>query len=249
MSNSPLVDFTLISPSRNSPRQHKIDTITIHCVVGQCAVESLGNLFADPGRRASSNYGIGYDGRIGMYVEEKDRSWCSGSPENDHRAITIEVACDPYEPYAITDAAYEALVRLCTDICARNGIEKLLWEADPNLIGQVERQNMTLHRWFEATCCPGETLYNLHYQIADDVNQLLRTEYGIGVSRPNTTPNKEVPDGFDNEPAEWGREAVQFAVENGILYGDQYGNYHLNDTCTRQQVLTFLYRYYELMKK
>ncbi len=92
MSNSPLISYTRISPHRNSPRNHKIDTITIHCVVGQCAVEPLGELFQT--KEASSNYGIGYDGKIAMYVEEKDRSWCSSSASNDNRAITIECASD-----------------------------------------------------------------------------------------------------------------------------------------------------------
>ena len=106
MSNSKLVDYTKISPNKTSPRNHKIDTITIHCVVGQCSVETLGNVFAPTSRRASSNYGIGYDGRIGMYVEEKDRSWCSSSASNDNRAITIEVASDTKHPYKVRDAAY-----------------------------------------------------------------------------------------------------------------------------------------------
>lgn len=100
MSNSPLVNYTKISPNKSSPRNHKIDTVTIHCVVGQCSVETLGNVFAPTSRQASSNYGIGYDGRIGMYVEEKDRSWCSSNAANDNRAITIEVASDTKEPYA-----------------------------------------------------------------------------------------------------------------------------------------------------
>ena len=94
MSNSPLVDYTKISPNRTSPRKQAIDTITIHCVVGQCSVETLGNVFAPATRQASSNYGIGYDGRIGMYCEEKDRSWCTSSSANDNRAITIEVASE-----------------------------------------------------------------------------------------------------------------------------------------------------------
>lgn len=84
MSNSTLVDYTKISPNRTSPRNHAIDTITIHCVVGQCSVETLGNIFAPTSRQASSNYGVGVDGRIGMYVEEKDRSWCSSNAANDN---------------------------------------------------------------------------------------------------------------------------------------------------------------------
>lgn len=173
MSNSSLVSYVKISPNKTSPRNHAIDTITIHCVVGQCSVETLGDIFAQTSKQASSNYGIGPDGRIGMYVEEKDRSWCSSSRSNDHRAITIEVASDTTEPYAVTDAAYESLIKLCADICKRNGIKKLLWKADKSLIGQVDKQNMTVHRWFANKSCPGEYLYSRHYDIANRVNAIL----------------------------------------------------------------------------
>ena len=130
MSNSPVVAYTKISPNRTSPRKHAIDTITIHCVVGQCAVETIGAVFAPTSRQASSNYGIGPDGRIGMYVEEKDRSWCTSSAANDNRAVTIEVASDTTHPYAVKPAAYNALIELVADICRRNGIKKLVWSTD-----------------------------------------------------------------------------------------------------------------------
>ena len=175
MSNSPLVDFTQISPNKTSPRNHKIDTISIHCVVGQVTVERLGQIFAPEKKRASSNYGIGYDGKIGMYVEEKDRSWCTSSEDNDNRAITIEVASDAKHPYAITDAAYKSLIKLLADICKRNGIKELKWRGDKKLIGQVDKQNMTVHRWFAAKACPGKYLYDRHGQIAFEVNALLGT--------------------------------------------------------------------------
>lgn len=173
MSNSSLVAYTKISPNKTSPRNHTIDTITIHCVVGQLSVESLGNVFAPSSRQASSNYGIGSDGRIGMYVEEKDRSWCSSNKSNDHRAITIECASDATSPYAINDKVYESLINLCVDICQRNNIKELKWKADKSLIGQPDKQNMTVHRWFSATACPGDYIYNRLGQIAEDVNERL----------------------------------------------------------------------------
>lgn len=130
MSNSPLVQYTKISPFRNSPRNMPIDRISPHCVVGQCSIEALGTLFASDGRNASSNYGIGVDGRVGMYVEEKDRSWCTSSAANDNRAVTIECASDASYPYAFKPVVYEKLIELCIDICRRNGKTKLLWLGD-----------------------------------------------------------------------------------------------------------------------
>lgn len=174
MGNSPLVSYTKISPNRTSPRNHEIDTITIHCVVGQLSVESLGDIFAPPSVQASSNYGIGSDGRIAMYVEECDRSWCSSNRENDHRAITIEVASDTTHPYRVNEKAYKALIDLCVDICSRNGIKELKWKADKSLIGHVDMQNMTVHRWFANKDCPGDYLYNKHYEIAEEVNKRLK---------------------------------------------------------------------------
>ena len=173
MSNSPLVSYTKLSPNHSGQRTRKIDRITPHCVVGQCSVERLGDIFLPASREASCNYGIGADGRIGMYVEEKNRSWCSSSNANDQRAVTIECASDGAEPYAFRDVVYKSLITLCVDICKRNGIKELKWKADKSLIGKVEQQNMTVHRWFANKACPGDYLYNLHGQIAAEVNARL----------------------------------------------------------------------------
>lgn len=200
MSNSPLVSYTKISPNKTSPRNHKIDTITIHCVVGQCSLETLGNIFSSPSTQASCNYGISYDGKVGMYVEEKDRSWCSSNRENDNRAITIEVASDATHPYAVKKAAYDTLIDLLVDICKRNGIPKLLWKADKNLIGHIDKQNMTVHRWFEYKDCPGEYLYSRHGEIARLVNQRLSKGTPINTKNDNylvkvTTNNLNIRQG------------------------------------------------------
>lgn len=170
--NSPLVDYKLISPHRTQNRNHSIDTITIHCTVGQVSVQTLGSIFQS--KAASSNYGIGYDGKVGMYVEEKDRSWCSSSASNDHRAVTIEVASDAKEPYAVNSKAYEKLIKLVADICQRNGIKRLLWKGDSSLIGQVDKQNLTWHCWFNSgKSCPGTWLKQKHPEIVTRVNAIL----------------------------------------------------------------------------
>ena len=171
--NSPLVNVTVLSPNHSGQRNHKIDTITIHCVVGQFTAKGIGELFLPKSVKASANYGVGCDGTIGLYVEEQNRSWCSSSASNDHRAITIEVASDKTEPYAITDKAYNALIDLVADICKRNGIKELKWKGDKSLIGQVDKQNMTVHRWFANKSCPGTYLYDRHPAIAAEVNERL----------------------------------------------------------------------------
>ena len=174
LSNSKLISYTKISPNRTSPRNHKIDTVTIHCVVGQCSVEPLGNIFAPTSRQASCNYGIGADGRIGMYCEEKDRSWCSSNAANDNRAITIEVASDTKHPYAVNAKAYAALIDLLVDICKRNGIPRLVWSTSKaDRVNHKNGCNMTVHRDYANKSCPGEYLYSRHAQIASEVNKRL----------------------------------------------------------------------------
>lgn len=173
LANTPVVTYSRISPNRTSPRNHKIDTITIHCIVGQWTAKQGCDYFATTGRECSANYVVGKDGSIGLSVEEQDRSWCSSSRSNDHRAITIEVASDTKHPYKVTDQALAALIDLLVDICRRNGIKALLWKGDKSLIGQVDKQNMTVHRWFANKACPGDYLYNLHPQIAAQVNERL----------------------------------------------------------------------------
>lgn len=185
--NSSLVSYTKISPNRTQNRNHAIDTVTVHCVVGQCSVETLGNIFAPTSIQASSNYGVGYDGRIGMYVEEKDRSWCSSNAANDHRAITIEVASDTTHPYAVNDKALAALIELLADICKRNSIKKLVWSTNKDdRVNHRNGCNMTVHRDYANKSCPGDYLYNKHGYIAEQVNKRL------GVTE-STTPAPTTP--------------------------------------------------------
>lgn len=220
MSNSPLVDYTRISPNKNSPRNHKIDTITIHCVVGQCTVETLGNIFAPTSRQASSNYGVGTDGKIGMYVEEKDRSWCSSNAANDNRAVTIEVASDTKHPYAVNDRAFAALLDLVTDICKRNGIRKLVWSTKKaDRVNHKNGCNMTVHRDYANKSCPGDYLYNRHGEIAAEVNRRLGVEDtapDAGAAQSVTVYTVKKGDTLSQIAAKYGTTYQAIAAYNGI---------------------------------
>lgn len=224
MSNSALATVTLISPNRTHPRAHAIDTVTVHCFVGQVTARRGCEIFQPTTMRASCNYVVGCDGSIGLCVEEGDRSWCSGGSwtvngisgrDNDHRAITIEVASATKAPYEITDKAMDALIALLTDICRRNsGIGRLRWEGDKTLVGKPERQNMTVHRWFEPKACPGDYIYARLGQIASAVNEKL-----------------------DASAQPWYRQAQEWAVRCGIADGKRP-----DDACTRAEVWTMLKR-------
>ena len=195
--NSSLASYTKLSPNHSGQRTHSIDRITPHCVVGQCSVETLGSIFLPTSRQASCNYGIGVDGRVGMYVEEKNRSWCSSSSANDQRAVTIECASDTTEPYAFKDVVYQKLITLCVDICKRNGKKKLLWFGDKDKTLSYEPKSdemvLTVHRWFANKSCPGNWMYARMGDLASKVTAAL------GGSTATTEPAAAT----DNEKAIW----------------------------------------------
>lgn len=166
MSNSPLVDFTKISPN-SSARTASISKITIHHMAGNLSVESCANVFQNTSRQASSNYGVGTDGRIGLYVDESRRAWTSSNRDNDNVAVTIEVANDGGSPeWHVSDKALESTIALCVDICQRNGIKKLNFTGD-------RAGNLTMHKYFANTQCPGPYLESKFQYIADEVNDRL----------------------------------------------------------------------------
>lgn len=187
--NSSLVKYTSLSPNHSGQRTHSIDRITPHCVVGQLTAEGICACFPK-GREASCNYGIGKDGKVALCVEEKNRSWCSSSAENDQRAVTIECASDSTAPYAFNTAVYNALIELCVDICKRNGKNKLLWLGDKtktlNYAPKSGEMVLTVHRWFANKSCPGDWMYSRMGDLATTVTKRLSGVSGGGST--TTTP-------------------------------------------------------------
>jgi hypothetical protein len=185
--NSSMVAYTRLSPNHSGQRTHSIDRITPHCVVGQLSAESICGCFTSPSRQASCNYGIGTDGKVSLCVEEKNRSWCSSSNANDQRAVTIECASDKTEPYAINSKVYDSLIKLCTDICRRNGKKKLLWLGDRNktlnYTPKSDEMVLTVHRWFANKSCPGDWLYARLGDLATKVTAALSTGTGASADK------------------------------------------------------------------
>ena len=199
--NSPMVAYTKLSPNHSGQRTHSIDRITPHCVVGQCTAEGLGEWFEKASTKASSNYGIDKDGRVGLYVEEKNRSWCSSSNANDQRAITIECASDTAEPYAFRDVVYQTLIKLCADICRRNGKTKLLWLADKDktlaYAPADDEMVLTVHRWFANKSCPGNWMFARMGNLAAKVTAALDG------TEQNPAPTAPAIPATDNEKSIW----------------------------------------------
>ncbi len=222
MSNSSLVSYTKLSPNCDHPRNHAIDKITIHHMAGDLSVETCGNLFADPSREASANYGIGSDGRVGLYVDEGDRAWASASPSNDNRAVNIEVANDAIGgDWPVSSAAYKALINLCVDICRRNGIGALNYTGDAD-------GNLTEHRMFTATACPGPYLHERMGRIAAEVNSRLNEAAAPAEKSVDELAREVIQGDWGNgsdrrqrlEAAGYDFNAVQDRV-NAILTGDE----------------------------
>lgn len=184
MSNSPLVSYTRISPNSNNPRNKPILKITPHHMAGNLTLEQFGGIVANPARQMSANYAIESSGRIGLYCEEKNRSWCSSSPANDHQAITIEVANDGGAPdWHVSDKALAALIELCTDICQRNGIPALNFTGNAN-------GNLTQHNYFAATACPGPYLKSKFPYLTAEVNKRLAAAPEDDIMPMSTNPIK-----------------------------------------------------------
>ena len=165
MSNSNLVVYKKLSPNYSIGRKHKIDRITPHYMGGNCSIETCGEIFAPKARQASSNYGIDSNGRICLYVEECNRAWTSGSAYNDNRAVTIE--CANYSDGSLSDSCWFSLILLCADICNRNGIAKLNYTGD-------DKGNLTMHKWYQDTDCPGPWLSKQFARLASEVNTVLK---------------------------------------------------------------------------
>lgn len=220
--NSSMVSYTKLSPNHSGKRTHSIDRITPHCVVGQLSAESICECFTSPSRQASCNYGIGTDGKVSLCVEEKNRSWCSSSNANDQRAVTIECASDKTEPYAMNKKVYDSLIKLCTDICKRNGKKKLLWFGSKNktlnYTPKSDEMVLTVHCWFANKSCPGGWLYSRLGDLAEKVTKAL----GSSTSQPIKSTVKKSVDAIAREVlrGDWGNgdERKKKLIKAGYNY-------------------------------
>ena len=247
--NSPLVSYKKLSPNNSGLRLQPIDRISPHCVAGQCSVESLGAWFAKSSIEASPNYGIGQDGRIGLYVEEQNRSWCTSSASNDNRAITIECASDNYHPYKMNDVVLNSLIELCIDICKRHNKDTLLWFNDKGKsLSYIPKSNemiITVHRWFANKPCPGDWLYERLGYVAEQVTNALQEkeeEEIVTQDQFNEMMNNWLESQAAKGPSNWSEEARIWAESNGFIKGDEKGQKMYKKPLTREEFIQVLYR-------
>lgn len=242
--NSPLAVCTALSPNYTKGRNGKtIDTITLHVYVGQINLAQAKASFMNKSREASSNYVITKDGEIVLKVEEKNRSWCTGGKgqkgiyypvlgttlnetgsSNDYHAVTVEIASDTKAPYRITDKALQAAIKLCADIAKRNGMGELKFLDSPKLIGHPDKQNMTMHRWFDVNkkgylrSCPGDYLKGKLAFIAAEANKI--NSGATPTPQPTPTPT---PTPSPTPSGKYMYKGVDYKwVFNPIYYADKY---------------------------
>lgn len=179
MSNSSLIKYKKLSPNHSGKRNHIIDRITIHCIVGQWSMKTTADFFSKSSVEASCNYAVCTDG-IALIVEEKNRSWCSSNSENDNRAITIETASDTTHPYKLKNDVYKNLLELVYDICKRNNKDTLIWFGDKdktlNYKPKSNEMILTVHRWFANKDCPGDFLMSKMSEIAKKTTEKLQSD-------------------------------------------------------------------------
>lgn len=256
MSNSSLATYTRITKNKTTLSSKTLNRISIHCFVGQVTAQRGVDYFATTDRQASSNYVVGYDGSIGLSVDEKDRSWCTSSADNDKQAITIEVASETVDPYKVTDTAYNALIELLVDICRRNGKTKMIWDSNKTTaLAYKPAANeviLTVHRWFATKACPGDYLFNRHGQIAAAVNDRLNGVPAQPEEEDEDMTQEKFNEMMNNylaslnaKPATFEQDALVWAQENGLMVGNEQGQLMPKRFLTRGEFAVVLKRYDE----
>ena len=173
MSKSSLVNVNVPAYEGNYTKGRsgrKIEAITIHHMAGRLTAEQCGKIFQQVGRYGSSHYGIGYDGRIGQYVDETDTAWTNSNWDSNCKSVTIETS-DNDNSWYVNDTTLNSLIKLVADIAKRNNLGTL-----------VPSKNLTWHSMFTNTSCPGDYLRSKMQYIADEANKI---NCGSSVSSSN----------------------------------------------------------------
>lgn len=211
MSESKLVQYRNLTKNY-SRRTESIGKIAIHHAAAVASAKKIVDGFIPAQRKASATYVIGNDGDYGQSVLESNRPWTDRSTWCDNKAVTIEVSnCATGGEWPISDAAYKSLIRLCVDICQRNGIKSVNYTGTKNGV-------LVEHRMFAATLCPGPYIHNLLVsgKIAQDINAGLREGASI---------DGYMYEGIDLSP-----------VFNAQYYGSRYADLVAAGLTTPQQL-------------
>ena len=164
MSNSSLATekYPAHKDNYTDGRSKKISKITIHHMAGVLTAKQCGSIFQRKGRNGSSNYGIGKNGEIAVYVDEKDTSWCDSNWDSNCKSVTIETSNSKKGGnWPVSDKVLKSLIKLVADIGKRNNLGTL-----------VKGKNVTWHSMYTNTNCPGAYLLSKMDYIVSEANKI-----------------------------------------------------------------------------
>lgn len=147
MSNSSLATEKYLAHSNNysvGRSGRKIEKVTIHHMAGILTAKQCGAIFQNSGRKASSNYGIGKNGEIALFVDESNTSYADTDWDSNCKSVTIETSNNKTGgDWTVSDKVLNQLIKLVADILKRNKIEKA-----------VKGVTVTWHSMYYVTACP-----------------------------------------------------------------------------------------------
>lgn len=188
MSNSKLAKekYTISSNNYSIGRSgRKIEKVTIHHMAGVLSAKQCAAIFKDPSRGASSNYGIGKNGEIALYVDEKNTSYADANWDSNCKSVTIECSnSSTGGNWPISNIALNSLINLVADILKRNKLGKAK-------LGKT----ITYHSMYTSTACPGNYLKGKMNYIVKKVNEKLGYD-------DNPIPEKPI---VEDKVLEWQR--------------------------------------------
>lgn len=221
MSNSKLITATYKAHSNNYSKGRsgrKIEKVTIHHMAGVLSAKQCGSIFQNGSRKASSNYGIGKNGEIALFVDEANTSYADANWDSNCKSVTIECSNNKTGgDWTVSDTVLNSLIKLIADIFKRNNLGKA-----------VKGKNITWHSMYSATACPGNYLRSKMDYIVDEVNRKLEGK----PSKPAKPENPKEPK--IDEDGKWGPDTTKKAQEvfgttvDGIVT-DQYLCYKLQN--------------------
>lgn len=221
MSNSSLATEKYMAHSNNysvGRSGRKIEKVTVHHMAGVLTAKQCGSIFQNGNRQASSNYGIGKNGEIALFVDEKNTSYADANWDSNCKSVTIECSNNKTGgDWTVSDTVLNSLIKLVADIFKRNNLGKA-----------VKGKNVTWHSMYAATACPGNYLRSKMDYIVDEVNKILDGK--ASETKPNTSDKEESKKHIIDEDGKWGPDTTTKAQEvfgttvDGIVT-DQYKCY------------------------
>lgn len=170
MSNSRLISSTVKANSGNYTKGRiynnktvKTDRIVLHHMAAVLTAKECGRLFQRKGYGASTHYGVGNDGKIALYVDEKNTAYANGDWEVNCKSVSIEISNSKTGgEWKVGSKALNSTIELVADIAIRNNLGKL-----------VKGKNLVWHSMYFATACPGDYLRSKMDYIVKEANKLI----------------------------------------------------------------------------